>query len=107
MIAMPIGPQPSTSADSVRWIADLFTACSPTAIGSVSAACRGSSPLGMGVNSGADSSIRSAYPPIVLLEYTIGSIPVVDTRTGSDVTSVPVAGASVSGPASSTSAANS
>ena len=36
-----------------------FTACSPTAIGSVSAAWRGSSPFGTSSSSGADSSIRS------------------------------------------------
>ncbi|PQM49405.1 hypothetical protein C1Y40_00365 [Mycobacterium talmoniae] len=60
MMAMPIGPQPSTTAVSPRPTPDLLTACSPTAIGSVSAACRGSSPLGMANSSGADSSIRSA-----------------------------------------------
>jgi hypothetical protein len=60
MIAMPIGPHPTTSADSPGAIADLFTACRPTAIGSVSAACRGSSPFGTGISSGADSSMRSA-----------------------------------------------
>ncbi len=59
-MAMPIGPQPSTSAASPRSILDLLTACRPTAIGSVSAAWRGSSPLGMGISSGADNSIRSA-----------------------------------------------
>ena len=39
---------------------DLLTACNPTAMGSVSAACLRSRPLGMGSSSGAESSIRSA-----------------------------------------------
>ncbi len=43
----------------------------------------------------------------MLLEYMIGSMPVADTNTGIEVTTVPGAGASVSGPASSTSALNS
>ena len=60
MMAMPIGPQPITNAVSPRVMADLFTACRPTAIGSVSAAWRTSSPLGSGNRSGADSTIRSA-----------------------------------------------
>ena len=76
-------------------------------MGSVSAACRGSSPFGTGSSSGADSSIRSAYPPIVVLDVKIGSKPVADSSTGSEVTIVPGLGASVSGPASSTSALNS
>ena len=60
MMAMPMGPQPITNAVSPRVMADLFTACRPTAIGSVSAAWRTSSPLGSGNRSGADSTIRSA-----------------------------------------------
>jgi hypothetical protein len=38
---------------------DLLTACSPTAIGSVSEAWRKSSPLGTSTSIGADSSMRS------------------------------------------------
>ena len=62
MTAMPTGPQPSTRAPSPGPIADLLTACRPTAIGSVSAACRGSRPLGTSSTSSDDSSIRSLYP---------------------------------------------
>src|SRR6187401_946506 len=46
MTARPTGPQPSTIATSPRDTEDLFTACSATAIGSVSAATSGDSPLG-------------------------------------------------------------
>ena len=60
MIAMPIGPQPSTRAVSPGSMFDLLTACNPTAMGSVRAACLRSRPLGMGSSSGAESSIRSA-----------------------------------------------
>jgi hypothetical protein len=60
MIARPIGPDPMTRAISPGWIDDLFTACRPTAIGSVSDARRGSRPLGIFNSSGAESSIRSA-----------------------------------------------
>ena len=59
MIARPTGPQPSTTAALPAWIVDLLTAWSPTAIGSVSAACRGSSPLGTFMQSMSDSTIRS------------------------------------------------
>src|SRR5204863_508271 len=44
--ARPTGPQPSTTAASPLAIADLFTACTPTAIGSVSAATSAGRPLG-------------------------------------------------------------
>lgn len=60
MMAIPIGPHPSTRAVSAGVMFDLLTACSPTAMGSVSAACLTSRPLGMGSSSGAESSIRSA-----------------------------------------------
>lgn len=107
MIAIPIGPQPITSAASPGAKPDLLTACSPTAIGSVSAACRGSTPSGTLSSNGTDSSILSAYPPSTVLLDMIGSNPLGDNNTGSDVTRVPGAGASVPGPASRTSALNS
>src|ERR1700677_1930982 len=47
MMAMPIGPQPTTRAVSPGWMFDLLTACRPTAMGSVSAACLKSRPLGI------------------------------------------------------------
>lgn len=106
-MAIPIGPQPSTRAVSPGATLDLLTACNPTAMGSVSAACLKSRPLGTGSSSGADNSIRSEYPPIVLLLYTIGSTPLADNSTGSEVTRVPGGWVSVSGPASSISALNS
>ena len=57
--ASPTGPQPSTSAPSPGAMRLLFTAWRPTAIGSVSAAWRKSSPFGTSVIIGADSSMRS------------------------------------------------
>jgi hypothetical protein len=75
MIAIPIGPHPITNAVSPDWIAALFTACRPTAIGSVRAACRGSRPSGTRSSSGADNSIRSAYPPITVLLDRMSSKP--------------------------------
>jgi hypothetical protein len=55
----PTGPQPSTRAPSPASIRDRLTACRPTAVGSVNAAWRGSSPLGTSTSNGADSSMRS------------------------------------------------
>jgi limonene 1,2-monooxygenase len=57
--ARPTGPHPSTSAPVPFSISDRFTAWSPTAIGSVSAAWRGSRPLGTSRRRGAVSSISS------------------------------------------------
>ncbi len=62
MTARPTGPHPITTAPSPVAIPDRLTACSPTAIGSVSAAWRGSRPLGTSMASSDDSSIRSLYP---------------------------------------------
>ena len=59
MTASPTGPQPSTTAASPGSMPERFTACSPTAIGSVSAAWRGSSPLGTVSAHRSLSTIRS------------------------------------------------
>ena len=57
--ARPTGPQPSTTAPSPAPIPERFTAWSPTAMGSVRAAPRASSPLGTVSASGAESTMRS------------------------------------------------
>ena len=48
MMASPTGPAPTTIAMRPGSIDDSFTACKPTAIGSVSAAIVGSRPFGTG-----------------------------------------------------------
>ena len=62
--ASPTGPQPSTSAPSPGLIPDLLTACSPTVMGSVSAARRASSPFGTLRHMPAVRRMRSAYAPL-------------------------------------------
>jgi len=57
--ASPTGPQPTTSGASGASMRALFTACTPTAIGSVSAACSVDSPLGTGRTSAAESRMNS------------------------------------------------
>ena len=59
MTARPTGPHPTTTAPSPACSPERLTACRPTAIGSVSAACVGASPLGTANVSSDDSSIRS------------------------------------------------
>ena len=59
MTARPTGPHPSTRAPSPPAMPERLTAWMPTAIGSVRAAWRGSSPFGTGSSIGADSSMRS------------------------------------------------
>ena len=46
MTASPTGPQPTTSGASSPFSAPFSTACTPTASGSVSAACSGRQPVG-------------------------------------------------------------
>ena len=62
--ASPTGPAPSTTAASAGVTAERATACRPTAIGSVSAARRWSSPFGTFMHIAAESRIRSAYAPL-------------------------------------------
>ena len=57
--ARPTGPAPSTTAAWPGVICDRLTACSPTAIGSVSAARRASRPLGTFSESRSLSTISS------------------------------------------------
>ena len=57
--ARPTGPQPTTTAPSPACSPERLTACRPTAIGSVSAACVGARPFGTGSVSSDDSSMRS------------------------------------------------
>ena len=58
--ASPIGPQPITIATSRLLTSPRRTACQATAIGSVSAAASGDSPLGTGSASDCSTSICSA-----------------------------------------------
>ena len=58
--ARPTGPQPTTSGASSPFSIPFSTACTPTASGSVSAACSVGSPFGTSSISGAASSICSA-----------------------------------------------
>ena len=58
--ASPTGPQPSTIATSRREMSDLLTACSATAIGSVSTATSGDRPLGTTNDIDCSTSTRSA-----------------------------------------------
>ena len=58
--ARPTGPQPTTSGASSPARLAFSTACTPTASGSVNAACSVGSPFGTSSISGADSTMRSA-----------------------------------------------
>ena len=58
--ASPTGPQPITSGASSGVRRALFTACRPTAIGSVSAACSVESPAGTGTRR---LSVSRTYSP--------------------------------------------
>ena len=58
--ARPTGPQPITSGASSGGSRALATACTPTAIGSVSAACSEASPFGTGSSSPSVSRMYSA-----------------------------------------------
>ena len=58
--ASPTGPQPITSGTSPPLILALATAWTPTASGSVSAACSAESPFGTSSSKGSLSSIASA-----------------------------------------------
>ena len=70
--ARPTGPQPSTIATSRRETEDWLTACSATAIGSVSTATSGDSPLGTTNDIDCSTSTCSAYPPGASGESPIG-----------------------------------
>ena len=59
MVDRPTGPQPRTTAGFPAWIADWLTVWSPTAMGSVSAACRMSRPFGTGRHAPSVSTMRS------------------------------------------------
>ena len=104
MTARPTGPQPSTRAPSPAAMPDRLTAWRPTAIGSVSAAWRASSPLGTSRRAAG----RQQHPLAVAAREQVGcrrgpASPSTSSMTGTDVTIVPAAGPSVSGPTSSTS----
>ncbi len=60
MTARPTGPQPITSGTSSGVRLALATACQPTAIGSVSAACAVDKPFG---TSSSSISLRAMYSP--------------------------------------------
>ena len=85
--ARPTGPQPSTIATSRRETEDLLTACSATAIGSVSTATSGDSPLGTTNDIDCSTSTCSAYPPGASGESPIGcaSCAAADQRERDDV----------------------
>ncbi len=59
MTARPTGPQPTTSAASCGSRRAFSTACIPTAMGSVSAACSVGRPLGTGSASAAERTMSS------------------------------------------------
>jgi hypothetical protein len=59
MTARPTGPHPTTSGASPGSRRALPTACTPTAIGSVSAACSVGNPLGTGRSKPSVSAISS------------------------------------------------
>jgi hypothetical protein len=60
MTARPTGPQPITSGTSFLSRRAISTACIPTAIGSVSAACCGERPFGTSRSSASVSRMYSA-----------------------------------------------
>jgi hypothetical protein len=63
MTDSPTGPQPTTSGTSPGATCAIATACQPTAIGSVSAACSVGMPSGTGTSMDSFSTMRSAKPP--------------------------------------------
>ena len=87
--ASPTGPQPSTIATSRRETDDLFTACSATAIGSVSTATSGDSPLGTTNDIDCSTSTCSAYPPGARGESPIGCASRPRRTSGNETTCAP------------------
>ena len=59
MTARPTGPQPTTSGASPGSKRALATACTPTAIGSVSVACSVARPFGTSSARNSESTISS------------------------------------------------
>ena len=87
--ASPTGPQPSTIATSRFETSDLLTACSATAIGSVSTATSGESPLGTTNDIDCSTSTCSAYPPGASGESPIGCTSRPRRTSGNDTTCAP------------------
>ena len=108
MTASPTGPQPITTATSLAPISLRFTACSPTAIGSVRVASSVGSPLGTAKLSDCSASTRSAYPPGASGESPVRCTPPSRRSSGKLTTRVPARSrVGVRGPWSSTSPQNS
>ncbi len=84
--ASPTGPQPSTTATSFLATSPRLTACSATAIGSVSAATSGASPLGTTKDIDCSASTCSAYPPGASGDSPIGCATPSTRRSGSTAT---------------------
>ena len=89
MTARPIGPHPMTTAVSLAPTWPRRTACSATAIGSVSAARSASSPLGTRIVIEAVTSTCSAYPPDACSLSPVRCTESPARRIGSATTGVP------------------
>lgn len=107
-MASPIGPQPTTTATWPLPTSPRRTACSATAIGSVSAATSSGRPLGTGMASAACTATCSAYAPGAWGDRPSAWTPSPARSRGIATTRVPGFGArAVRGPRPATSPTNS